>query len=189
MAHKAAGNNVEERKGIAGLIALVLAYMDDSKNAESWARAEFSINPKNVLAKLAWYHIELDKLVGHKGFVLSGDGTGFGLFASLVSTGVDVGRVQSKKSSVKTAAIEAARVIEEHAQTDLDPDPGQWLLWSMLLLQIIDNMWNNKMKEPYLCQVLLKLPWNRFRADQLQNMQDSIDEMEAELHGYLGRLK
>ncbi len=189
MAYKEAGNNIEEKKGIAGLTSLVLAYMDDCKNAETWANAEISINPTNVYAKLACYHIELDKLIGHKGFVLPSDGSGAGIVASLLTVGVDAGRVQSKKNNVRIAAIEAAKIIEMHAKTDLDPDPSSWLIWAYLLLSIIDNMWGNKMKEPYLCNVLLTLPWNRFRNDQIKDIQENIEELQIQAHGYLGRLK
>ncbi len=188
MAYKAAGDDVEEKKGIAGLMALILTNMDDYKNAETWAKAEFTINPMNVFAKLAWYYIELDKLVGHKGFVAKSDGSGFGIFASLLTTGVDIGRVQSKKNAVKTAAIEAAKAIENRTQTETEPNPGLWIFWSMMLLSIIENMWANKMKEPYLCNVLLNLPWDKFPEEQIKDMQDSIEDMQVEAHGYLGRL-
>ncbi|GEM_PF-2779654 len=189
MAYKAAGDNIEEKKGVAGLMALVLTNMDDYKNAETWAKAEFTINPINIFAKIAWYWIELDKLVNHKGFVTQGDGSGFGIFASLLTTGVDVGRVQSKKTAVKTAAIEAGKAIENRTQTETDPNPGLWVFWSMMLLSIINNMWANNMKEPYLCNVILNLPWNKFSDEQIKDMEESIEEMQVEAHGYLGRLK
>jgi ribosomal protein L32 len=189
MAYKAAGDNIEEKKGIAGLMALILTNLDDCKNAETWAKAEFTINPENVFARLAWYHIELDKLIGHKGFVTQADGSGFGLFASILTTGVDVGRVQSKKNAVKTAAIEAAKAIEKRAKTETDPNPAAWLLWSVMLMGIIENMWHNNMKEPYLCNVILNLPWNRFSNEQIKDIQEIIEEMQVEAHGYLGRLK
>lgn len=189
MAYKAAGDNIEGKKGVAGLMALVLTNMDDYKNAETWARAEFAINPTDIFAKIAWYWIELDKLVNHKGFVTQGDGSGFGLFASLLTTGVDIGRVEGKKNAIKTAAIEAGKAIENRTKTETDPNPWQWIFWSMLLLSIISNMWANKMKEPYLCNVLLNLPWNRFTKDQIKDFQDSIEELQVEAHGYLGRLK
>lgn len=102
---------------------------------------------------------------------------------------MDAGRVQSKKNNVRIAAIEAAKIIEMHAKTDLDPDPSSWLIWAYLLLSIIDNMWGNKMKEPYLCNVLLTLPWNRFRNDQIKDIQENIEELQIQAHGYLGRLK
>ncbi len=188
MAYKAAGNDVEEKKGIAGLMALILTNMDDYKNAETWARAEFTINPMNVFAKLAWYYIELNKLVGHKGFVTKG-GSGAGIVLDLVTLGVDIGRIGSKKSAVKTAALEAAKAIEGTTKTEKDPNPGLWILWSMMLLSIIDNMWANDMREPYLCNVLLNLPWSRFPEEDIKDMQESIEEIQVESNGYLGRLK
>jgi hypothetical protein len=189
MAYKAAGNDVEAKKGIAGLMALILAHMNDCKNAETWANAEFAINPENVFAKLAWYHIELDKLIGHKGFITQDDGSGFGFVASLLTTGVDVGRVQGKRNAVKSAAIEAAKAIQKKAQTETDPNPETWLLWSILLMNIIENMWTNSMKEPYLCHVILNLPWNRFSNEQIKDLEEFIEGMQVEAHGYLGRLK
>lgn len=188
MAYKEAGNNVEEKKGIAGLMSLILTNIDDYKNAETWARAEFTINPINVFAKLAWYYIELNKLVGHKGFVTKG-GSGAGIVLDLVTLGVDFGRISSKKSAVKTAAVEAAKAIESRTKTETDPNPGLWLLWSMMLMSIIENMWANEMREPYLCNVLLNLPWNRFSEEQIRDMQEPIEEIQVEAHGYLGRLK
>lgn len=189
MAYKAAGNNIEEKKGIAGLMALILTNLDDCKNAETWAKAEFTINPEHVFARLAWYHIELDKLIGHKGFVTKDDGSGFGFFASLVTTGIDVGRVQSRKNAVKTAAIEAAKAIEKRAKTETDPNPAMWLIWSAMLMSIMENMWHNNMKEPYLCNVILNLPWNRFSNEQIRDLQEIIEEIQVEAHGYLSRLK
>jgi len=106
MAYKAAGDNVEEKKGIAGLMALVLTSMDDYKNAEKWGRDELAINPTHVYALLALFFVELDKLGGHKGFVTQGDGSGFGEVISIFSVGVDMARVQSKKNAIKKAAIE-----------------------------------------------------------------------------------
>jgi len=189
MAYKAAGDDGEEKKGIAGLMAIILVNMDDYKSAENWAKAELSINPSNVFARLAWYYIELNKLVGHKGFVTKSDGSDFGLFASILTTGVDVGRVQSKKHAVKIAALEVAKAIEYRAQTEPEPNPGLWFLWSTMLLSIIENMWANKMKEPYLCNVILNLPWNRFPEEQIKDMQETIEELQVEAHGYLGRLQ
>ena len=189
MAYKAAGDNVEEKKSVAGLMSLVLTNMDDYKNAENWARAEFAINPTNVFAKLAWYFIELNKLVGHKGFLMRSDGSGFGIFASLLTTGVDAGRVQRKKNAVRNAAIEAAKALETRSKTDNDPNPWLWFFCSMILMSIIENMWANDMREAYLCNVILNLPWNRFPAEQIKEIQEGIEEMQVEAHGYLGRLK
>jgi hypothetical protein len=189
MSYKEAGNNVEEKKGIAGLMAITLTNMEDYKNAEAWARAELSINPTNVLAKLSMYFIELDKLVGHKGFVAQSDGSGFGIFASLLTTGVDAARVQNKKTTVKTVAIEAAKAIENKARTDPEPNPGAWILWSYIMLSIIDNMWTNNMREPYLCNVLLNLPWHKFSGEEFQELQDAIEEIQVNAQGYLARLK
>jgi hypothetical protein len=197
MAYKAAGDNIEDKKGIAGLMALVLTDMKDYKNAETWAKSEFAINPMHIWAKVAWYWIELDKLINHKGFVTQGDGSGFGIFASLLTTGVDVGRVQGKKNAVKMAAIEVGKAIENKAQTDTEPNPGLWVIWLSMLLSIIDNMWANNMKEPYLCNVILNLPWNRctdevwnkLSDEQTKNLREAIEEMEVGAHGYLGRMK
>lgn len=189
MAYKAADDNTEEKKGIAGLMALVLTYMEDYKNAETWAEAEFAINPTNVFAKLAWYDIELDKLIHHRGFVTGSDGSGFGLFASILTTGVDAARVQDKKRAVIKAGREAAKAIEKRAQTETDPNLANWLFWSLMLMRIIENMWANNMKEPYLCNVILNLPWNRFSIEQIKDLQEVIEEMQVEAHGYLSRLK
>ncbi|MGD8455381.1 MAG: hypothetical protein PVF83_03265 [Anaerolineales bacterium] len=189
MAYKAAGEDVEEKKGIAGLMALILAMMEDCKSAEKWARAELSINPTHVFARLAWYFVELDKWIGHKGFVLHNDGSGFGIFANILTTGVDVGRVQSKKNAVKIAAIEAAKAIEYKTQTDDEQFPLLWLLWSWLLLIIIENMWENNLREQYLCNVLLSLQWNRFTKEEISGLEESIEDITVAAHGFLGRSK
>lgn len=189
MAYKAAGNNKNEKIGIAGLTALILIYMGDCKNAENWARAEFSINPTSVFANLAWYFIELDKWVGHKSYIAQDDGSGIGLFANIVSIGVDVGRTKSKKSMVKNAGIQAGKAIEKKIQTDSEPNPFAWILWSDILLSIIENMWTNNIKEPYLCNVILKLPWDSFDEEEIKDLQDAIEDIQVEAHGYLGRLK
>jgi hypothetical protein len=187
MAYKAAGDNLEDKKGVAGLMALVLTHMEDYKNAETWAKLEFAINPMHIWAKIAWYWIELDKLVHHKGFVTRNDGSGFGIFANLVTGGVDVGVVQVKKNAVKTAAIEVGKAIENRAQTD--PNPGILVIGSSMFLSIIDNMWANNMKEPYLCNVILNLPWSKFSGEEFKDLHESMEEIQVEAHGYLGRLK
>lgn len=189
MAYKEAGNDIKERKGIAGLMALVLTRMNDCKNAEPWAKAELSINPTNVFARLALYDVEVDKFVGHKGFIAKGDGTGFGTVASILTVGVDIARVQSKKNAIKTAALEAAKAIENNAKSGSDPNPGEWIIHSLMLLSIIENMWTNNMKEPYLCNVLLNLPWKRFTKEQIEDLQEAIEEIQVDAHGFLGRLK
>jgi ribosomal protein L32 len=189
MAYKAAGNSVEEKKGIGGLMAIILTNMEDCKNAETWAKAEISINPTNVFARLATYAIEVDKWVGHKGFVTRDDGSGFGLFASILTTGIDVGRVQAKKNAVTTAAIEAAKAVENKTRTEKEPNPLMWLLWSWELLSIIEHMWKNNMKEPYLCNVLLNLPWSRFTDEEKKDFEEPIEELQVTAHGFLGRLK
>ncbi|MBK9926320.1 MAG: hypothetical protein IPP66_13650 [Anaerolineales bacterium] len=189
MAYAEAGKDIEAQKGIAGLMALVLTHMNDCKNAETWARAELKINPTNIFAKLSWYFIELDKLVQHKGFIAPDVGGGAGSIFTLLTVGVDVGRVQNKKNAVKTAAIEAAKALENKVRTDPEPNPGSWLLWSWILLSIIENMWTNKMKEPYLCNVLLNLPWHRFSEEQIKDLQEPIEEIRIAAHGFLGRLK
>ena len=189
MAYKVAGDDIEDKKGIAGLMAYNLVLMEDFKNAEDWARAELSINPSHVITKLAWYFIEVHKLVGHKGFILQNDGSGLGAAANLVTGIVDIGRFQGKKVAVRKAAIEAAKSIENRVQADPEPDPREWLLWSGLLFPIIDSMWAGGMKEPYLCNVLLNLPWDRFTEEQLKDIREDIEEMQVEIHGYLGRLR
>lgn len=188
MAYKAAGDDIEEKKGIAGFMSLILAYMDDYKNAETWARTELSINPTNVFAKLAWFYIELDKLVRHKEYPPQADWSLTGIILSLFTTGVDNFQVASKKTAVRTAAIEAATAIYNKARTDSEPNIGAWILWSLILLSIIKNMWAIDMKEPYLCKVLLNLPWNRFTKEQIKDSQEYIQDIQVQAHGFLGRL-
>jgi hypothetical protein len=189
MAYKAAGNDVEEKKGIAGAMALVLVSMDDYKNAEAWAKEEFAINPINVFAKVAWYWIELDKLVNHKGFVLPSDGSWGGLLTNLVTGGVDAGRVSSKKNTVHQAAVEAAKAIEHKARTDPEPEPYTWIIWSWFLIDIIENMWANNMKEPYLCNVLMNLPWSKFTNEAINDLEEAIEEIQVTAQGYASRLR
>jgi hypothetical protein len=189
MAHKEAGNDVEEKKGIAGTMALVLVYTEDYKNAETWALQEFAINPTHLFAKLAWYWIELDKLVNHHGFVMENDGSWTGLFSNLITSGVDRGRVESKMNAVRKAAVDAAKALQDKARTEPDPSPYTWVISSFMLLEIIDNMWANNMKEPYLCETLLNLPWDRFSEQEISGGEDMIEEIQVTAQGYLSRLR
>jgi hypothetical protein len=50
-------------------------------------------------------------------------------------------------------------------------------------------MWAGGIKEPYVCNVLLNLPWDRFSEEQIKDFQEDIEEMQVDVHGYLGRLR
>lgn len=189
MSYQAAGNDTEAKKGIAGLCAFNLVRLNDYKNAEDWAKREFEINPTNVWARLAWYHIVLNKLIGHKGFVLPSDGSDFGIVANILTGGINIGRIKGKENAVKNAGIEAAKAIENKTKTEENPNAYLWMIWGFSLLDIIDNMWANNFKDKYVCEVLLNLPWKRCKEEEIKDIKEMIEEIEVQAYGYLGRMK
>lgn len=182
----------EDKKFIFGLSSLCFAFIEEWEKSKQYQKLALAIDPQNFWARVAASFTALNVWGNHKGFVTQGDGSWGGLFATIVTAGASKAVDNSKKSNVLSTAIDAANAYQFYCQTVKNPSAYGLYTRSWLLKMIADVLWENKIRDRRICDILLATPWDKVDPESLNDrkaFEDSKEDFEVEVRGLIAVIK
>jgi tetratricopeptide (TPR) repeat protein len=180
------------RRFIFGLSSLCFAFIDEWEKSKQYQKLALAIDPQNFWAKVAAHFTALNVWGNHRGFVAQGDGSMGGLFAVLITAGASKAVDNSKRNNVLNTAIEAANAYQYYCQTAKNPSAYGLYLRSWLLKSIAETLWENKLRDRRICDILLATPWDKVDPDTIgdaKEFEDSKEDFEVDIRGLLAMIK